>query len=64
MTRTLGDQALPTSMLVVLMLGVVAITLLALWLMALRAEVEQISVRSDDLRTVVDRRESRRAGAS
>ena len=63
-TRLLGDQALPTSMLVVLMLGVVAITLLALWLMALRAEVEQIAVRSDDLRTVVDRRESRRAGAS
>ena len=63
-TLGLDDQALPTSMLVVLMLGVVAITLLALWLMALRAEVEQIAVRSDDLRTVVDRRESRRAGAS
>ena len=62
-TGGLGDQALPTSMLVVLMLGVVAITLLALWLMALRAEVEQIAVRSDDLRTVVDRQESRRAGA-
>ena len=61
-TRLPGDQALPTSMLVVLMLGVVAITLLALWLMALRAEVEQIAVRSDDLRTVVDRQESRRAG--
>ena len=62
-TRLPGDQALPPSMLVVLMLGVVAITLLALWLMALRDEVEQIAVRSDDLRTVVDRQESRRAGA-
>ena len=62
-TRIPGDQALPTSMLVVLMLGVVAITLLALWLMALRSEVEQIAVRSDDLRTVIDRRELQRSGA-
>ena len=36
-TRGLGDQALPTSMLLVLMLGMAAITLLALWLISLRA---------------------------
>lgn len=62
-TRSLGDQALPTSMLVVLMLGMAAILLLALWLMALRAEAERIAVRSDELRAEVDRREARRIEA-
>ena len=59
-TRGLGDQALPTSMLVVLMLGVVAVGLLALWLMALRAEAERIGLRTDELRAEIDRREARR----
>ncbi len=63
-TRLPGSQTLPDSMLAVLVLGMVAITLLALWLMALRSEVEQIGVRSDDLRAVVDRREAQRGGAS
>ena len=58
--RGLGDQALPTSMLVVLMVGVVAIGLLALWLMALRSEAEQIGVRTEELRAEIDRREARR----
>ncbi len=63
-TRGLGDMALPNSMLVVLMLGMAAITLLALWLMALRSEVEQIGVRGDDLRSEIDRREAQRGGAA
>ena len=63
-TRGLGDMALPNSMLVVLMLGMAAITLLALWLMALRSEVEQIGVRGDDLRSEIDRREAQRSGAA
>ncbi len=63
-TRMPGDLGLPNSMLAVLMLGMVAITLLALWLMALRSEVEQIGVRSDDLRGEIDRREAQRSGAA
>ncbi len=63
-TRLPGSQTLPDSMLAVLLLGMVAITLLALWLVALRSEVEQIGVRSDDLRTEIDRREAQRSGAA
>ena len=63
-TRLPGSQTLPDSMLAVLMLGMVAITLLALWLMALRSEVEQIGVRGDDLRSEIDRREAQRGGAA
>lgn len=59
-TRGLGEQALPTSMLLVLMLGVIAIGLLALWLMALRSEAEQIGVRAEELRVEVDRKEMHR----
>ena len=62
-TRGLGEQSLPASMLLVLMLGVAAIGLLALWLMALRAEAERIAVRGDELRAEVDRREARRIDA-
>ena len=62
-TRLPGTQTLPDSMLAVLVLGVVAITLLALWLMALRSEVERIALRGDELRAVIDRREARRSGA-
>ena len=54
-TRGLGDQALPTSMLVVLLIGMVAVTLLATWLLALRAEAERIGVRAIELRAEVDR---------
>ncbi len=57
-TRGLGDQALPTSMLVVLLIGLAAVTLLALWLLALRAETERIGVRATELRAAVDRREA------
>ena len=63
-TRLPGTQTLPDSMLAVLVLGMAAITLLALWLMALRSEVEQIGVRGDDLRSEIDRRESQRSGAA
>ena len=63
-TRLPGSQTLPDSMLAVLVLGMVAITLLALWLMALRSEVEQIGVRGDDLRSEIDRREAQRGGAA
>ena len=54
-TRGLGDQALPTSMLIVLLVGLAAVTLLALWLLALRAETERIGVRAIELRGEVDR---------
>ena len=59
-TRGLGDQALPTSMLIVLLIGLAAVTLLALWLLALRAETERIGVRAIELRAEVDRREADR----
>ena len=57
-TRGLGDQALPTSMLLVLMLGMAAITLLALWLISLRAETERMGVEAAELRARVDRIEA------
>ena len=57
-SRTLGDQALPTSMLLVLLVGLVAVTLLTLWLLSLRAETERIGVRAAELRAHVDRREA------
>ena len=61
LTGGLGDQALPTSMLIVLVLGIVAVGLLALWLLALRAETEQIGVRATELRAEIDRREAEQA---
>ena len=57
-TRGLGDQALPDSMLAVLAVGVAAVALLALWLLALRAEAEAIGVRAAELRARLDRREA------
>ena len=57
-TRGLGDQALPDSMLAVLAIGVAAVALLALWLLALRAEAETIGVRASELRGRLDRREA------
>ena len=61
-TRGLGDQALPTSMLLVLLIGLAAVTLLALWLLALRAETERIGVEAAELRAHVDRIEAGSAG--
>ncbi len=55
--RLPGDQALPNSMLAVLAVGVVAVVLLALWLIALRAATEQLAQRTAALRIAMDRRE-------
>ena len=55
--RLPGEQALPNSMLAVLAIGMVAILLLALWFIVLRAEVERIAVRTLALRAALDRRE-------
>ncbi|MBM4415641.1 MAG: cytochrome C assembly protein [Chloroflexi bacterium] len=55
--RMPGDQALPDAMLAVLAVGVVAVVLLALWLVALRADTEQLAQRAAALRAAVDRRE-------
>jgi heme exporter protein C len=55
--RLPGEQALPTSMLVVFMLGMVAILSLAVWLIALRAETERLAVRVGELRAALDRLE-------
>lgn len=55
--RAPGEQALPDSMLVVLLLGMVAIVSLAVWLIALRAETERLAVRAGELRAALDRRE-------
>lgn len=57
-TRGLGDQALPGSMLLVLLIGMVAITLLTLWLLTLRAETERMGVEAEELRAHVDRIEA------
>lgn len=54
-----GDQALPTSMLAVLWLGMVAILLLALWFIVLRAETERVSARLAELRMALDREDER-----
>ena len=61
-TRGLGDQALPTSMLLVLMVGLVAVTLLTLWLLSLRAETERIAVEAAEMRAHVDRVEAGSTG--
>ncbi len=53
----LGPPALPAEMLLVLVIGIVAIGLLALWLIVLRAETETLAQRAEDLRALVDRRE-------
>ena len=53
-----GSQALPNSMLLVLMIGMVAVTLLTLWLLSLRAETERIGVEAEELRAHVDRIEA------
>lgn len=52
-----GQQALPDSMLIVLAIGMVAILLLALWFIVLRAEVERIAARTNALRAALDRGE-------
>lgn len=54
-----GDQALPQSMTAVLMLGMVAILLLALWFIVLRAETERVSARVTELRMALDREDER-----
>lgn len=56
--RMPGDQALPGSMLLVLGIGMVAILLLALWLIALRTEAERLALRTTELRALLDRREA------
>ena len=53
----LGPPALPAGMLLVLMIGIVAIGLLALWLIVLRAETETLAQRAENLRALVDRHE-------
>ncbi len=53
--RTEGP-ALPGEMLLVLLIGTVGITLLALWLMLLRSEAERLAQRAAGLRAAVDRR--------
>ena len=61
--RTLHPQpivargALPTPMLLVFFVGLVAISLLAVWLIALRAEAEGLATRVCGLRAAADRRE-------
>jgi len=53
----LATNSLPSSMLFVVLLGVVAIVLLAGWLVMLRAETEQLGVRAAAMRAVLDRAE-------
>ena len=55
--QPLGAQTLPDSMLVVLGLGMVAIIVLAVWLIVLRSETEGLHARATTLRAAVDRRE-------
>lgn len=52
-----GEQALPDSMLLVLFISMVAIVLLTVWLIVLRAETERIGARATSLRAELDRRE-------
>lgn len=56
--RPLGDEALPTEMLIVLLVGTVAISLLVAWLIVLRTETELAAQRIHGLRAGVDRREA------
>ena len=53
-----GEQTLPGSMLLVLWIGMVAILLLAVWLIALRSEAERLALRATQLRAAADRREA------
>ena len=59
--RTLHPQpivergALPGEMLAVLLVGIVAVALLATWLIALRTDAESIATRAEALRAEVDR---------
>ena len=57
--RLPGEQALPPDMLAVFGLGMVAILLLALWFIVLRAETERLALRAAELRAALDRREAR-----
>ena len=54
-----GEQALPGSMMLVLVIGIVAVGALALWLIALRAEAEGLAQRTAAARHLADRREAR-----
>ena len=49
------DSALPGEMLAVLLVGVVAVALLATWLIALRTDAESMATRAEALRAEVDR---------
>ena len=57
--RLPGEQALPPDMLAVFGLGMIAILLLALWFIVLRAETERLALRAAELRAALDRREAR-----
>ncbi len=54
-----GEQALPGSMMLVLVIGILAVGALALWLIVLRAEAEGLAQRTAVVRHLVDRREAR-----
>ena len=54
-----GEQALPGSMMLVLVVGIVAVGALALWMVVLRAEAEGLAQRAAAARHLVDRREAR-----
>jgi len=56
--------SLPAEMLIVLGIGFFAITLLATWLIVLRAETESLTLRAQELRARLDRREERGMGRS
>lgn len=49
--------ALPAEMMIVLLIGVIGVTLLALWLLVLRGETERMSQRTLSMRAELDRRE-------
>ena len=53
-----GEQPLPGSMLLVLAIGMVAVLLLTVWLIVLRAEAERLAQRAVELRAALDRREA------
>ena len=53
----LEGPALPMSMLIVLLISLVAIVLLAIWLVALKSEAESAGHRLTAIRTAIDRRE-------
>ncbi len=49
--------ALPAEMMIVLVIGLIAVTLLALWLLVLRGEAERLAQRTLSIRADLDRRE-------